>query len=96
MKQRIITGVVAAALFIPFVMYGGIPFAILMSVIAVIGFYELLKMRNISIFSAPGLIGTLALFMLVIPTDWSKEIIGFLNYESNLMIIYGIVILLLM
>lgn len=95
MKQRIITGVVAAALFIPFVVYGGIPFAILMSIIAVIGFYELLKMRNISIFSVPGLIGTVALLMLVIPTDWSKKIIGFLNYESNLMIVYGISILLL-
>ena len=95
MKQRIITGVVAAALFIPFVVYGGVPFAIMVSLLAVVGFYELLKMRGISIFSVPGIIGLLGLLMLVIPTDWSKEIFSFLNYESNLMIIYGIAILLL-
>ncbi|MER1956019.1 MAG: phosphatidate cytidylyltransferase [Solibacillus sp.] len=95
MKQRIITGVVAAALFIPFVIYGGVPFAIMVSLLAVIGFYELLKMRGISIFSVPGIIGLLGLLMLVVPNEWSKEIIQFVNYESNLMIIYGVVILLL-
>ena len=95
MKQRIITGVVAAALFIPFVIYGGVPFALMVSLLAVIGFYELLKMRGISIFSVPGIIGLLGLLMLVVPNEWSKEIIQFLNYESNLMIIYGVAILLL-
>ena len=95
MKQRIITGVVAAALFIPFVVYGGVPFAIMVSLLAVIGFYELLKMRGISIFSVPGIIGVLGLLMLVVPSDWSMEIIESLNYESNLMLIYGMAILLL-
>lgn len=95
MKQRIITGVVAATLFIPFVVYGGAPFAILISILAVIGFYELLKMRGISIFSVPGVIGILALVMLVIPNDWSSEVVSFFNYESNLMIIYAISTLLL-
>lgn len=95
MKQRIITGVVAAALFIPFVIYGGVPFAIMVSLLAVIGFYELLKMRGISIVSVPGIIGLLGLLLLVVPNEWSKEIIAFLNYESNLMIIYGVAILLL-
>ena len=72
-----------------------LPFAIMVSLLAVIGFYELLKMRGISIFSVPGMIGVLGLLMLVVPNDWSKEIIQFLNYESNLMIIYGVAILLL-
>ena len=74
MKQRIITGVVAAALFIPFVIYGGTPFAIVISAIALIGFYEILKMKGISIFSIPGLLGALALLILVVPNDWSKGV----------------------
>lgn len=95
MKQRIITGVIAAALFIPFVIYGGGPFAILMSIIAVIGFYELLKMKGISIASVPGILGTLALLVLVVPTEWSVKVVEFLQYESPLMIVYGIAALLL-
>ena len=95
MKQRIITGVIAAALFIPFVIYGGTPFAILMSIIAVIGFYELLKMKGISIASVPGIIGTLALIVLVVPNEWSLNIVEFFQYDSILMIVYGITALLL-
>jgi len=95
LKQRIITGVIAAALFIPFVIYGGTPFAILMSIIAAIGFYELLKMKGISIASVPGIIGTLALLVLVVPNEWSLKIVEFFQYDSILMIVYGIAILLL-
>lgn len=95
MKQRIITGVIAAALFIPFVIYGGVPFAILMSIIAIIGFYELLKMKGISITSVPGILGTLALLVLVVPNEWSVKVVEFLQFESALMIVYGIAALLL-
>lgn len=95
MKQRIITGVTAAALFIPFVIYGGAPFAVLMSMIAVIGFYELLKMKGISIASVPGIIGTLALLVLVVPSEWSLNLVDFFQYDSILMIVYGIATLLL-
>ena len=95
MKQRIITGVVAAALFIPFVIYGGAPFAVVISAIAIVGFYEILKMKGISIFSVPGLLGTLALLILVVPNDWSKEVVDLLQYESKYMIVYGLAALLL-
>ena len=95
MKQRIITGVVAAALFIPFVIYGGAPFAVVISAIAIIGFYEILKMKGISIFSIPGLLGALALLILVVPNDWSKEVVDLLQYDSKYMIVYGLAALLL-
>lgn len=95
MKQRIITGVVAAALFIPFVIYGGAPFAVVISALAIIGFYEILKMKGISIFSIPGLIGALALLILVVPNDWSNEIVDLLQYDSKYTIVYGLTALLL-
>ena len=56
MKQRIITGVIAAALFIPIVIYGGLPFVLLTYLLATVGLYELLKMKKISIFSVHGLL----------------------------------------
>lgn len=95
MKQRIITGVVAAALFIPFVIYGGAPFALVVCALAIVGFYEILKMKGISIVSVPGLLGLLALLILVIPETWSTEVVQFLGYDSKLMIVYGIAALLL-
>ncbi len=94
MKQRIITGVIAAALFIPFVIYGGAPFALMISALAVIGFYEILKMKGISITSFPGVLGTLALLILVVPDEWSNKLLELFQYESKLMIVYGIAALL--
>ena len=46
MKQRIITGVIAAALFIPIVIYGGVPFTVLVYALASIGLYELIRMKQ--------------------------------------------------
>ncbi len=48
MKQRIITGVVAAALFIPIVIYGGVPFTVLVYALASIGLYELIRMNKLT------------------------------------------------
>ncbi len=50
MKQRIITAVIAAALFIPFVIYGQLPFTILIYAMAAVGLFEVLKMRGLSIY----------------------------------------------
>ena len=82
MKTRIITGVVAAALFIPFVVYGGLPWTILVYALAAVGMSELLKMKHISIFSAPGVLGTLALFALLLPTDWAATVSEAIGYDK--------------
>lgn len=95
MKQRIITAIIAAALFIPFVIYGEVPFTLLVVAMAVVGFYEILKMKGISIFSLPGVIGFLTLVLLVIPKDWASEVLQVIGYSSVLMVVYGLMILLL-
>lgn len=95
MKQRIITAIIAAALFIPFVLYGKVPFTLLVVAMAVVGFYEILKMKGISIFSIPGVIGLLALVLLVIPNNWQVEVVQAIGYSSVLMVVYGLMILLL-
>ena len=95
MKQRIITGVIAAALFIPFVIYGQVPFSVLVCMIAAVGFYEILRMKDLSIFSVPGLLGLLAMLMLVIPDAWADTVLSVIGYDSRLTIVYGLVALLL-
>lgn len=82
MKTRIITGVIAAALFIPFVVYGGLPWTLLVYALAAVAMYELLKMKHISIFSAPGVLGTLALFALLLPNEWALRIAGNVGYDK--------------
>ncbi|GLC87367.1 phosphatidate cytidylyltransferase [Lysinibacillus piscis] len=95
MKQRIMTAIVAAALFIPFVIYGKVPFTLLVLAMAIIGFYEILKMKGIALFSVPGLIGALTLTLLVIPTEWSNKVAESIGYSSIIVIIYGLMMLLL-
>ena len=95
MKQRIITGVIAAALFIPFVLYGNMPFSVLVCVIAAVGFYEILRMKDIALISVPGLLGLLAMLMLVVPDAWAEAFLQLVGYDSRLTVLYGLVALLL-
>lgn len=82
MKQRIITAVIAAALFIPFVVYGNLPFTILVYAMAAIGLFEMLRMKGISMFSVQGVLGLLALFTILMPTDWAKEVENTLSFSQ--------------
>jgi phosphatidate cytidylyltransferase len=68
MKQRIITGVVAAALFIPIVIYGGIPFTILLYALATVGLFELIRMKKLSFLSVPGILTTVLLWVILAPS----------------------------
>lgn len=72
MKQRIITGVVAAALFLPIVYYGGFPLVLLTYFLATVGLYELLKMKNLNIFSIHGILSILFLWVLIFPEKYSN------------------------
>lgn len=75
MKQRIITAIVAAAIFLPLVIYGGIPFIVLTYLIASIGLFELLKMRKINLFSLPGFISLLLLWIILWPNQYEDVLI---------------------
>lgn len=70
MKQRIITGVIAAAFFLPIVFYGGLPFVLLTYLLASVGLYELLKMKNMNIFSINGLLSLLFLWVVILPKKY--------------------------
>ena len=95
MKQRIITGAIAAALFIPFVIIGGIPFILLVYVLATIGFQELLKMKGRSLMSVPGLISLVALYAFMLPGDWSQEVYEWTGYLKVEFVFMAVILLLI-
>lgn len=100
MKQRIITGVVAGALFILFVIYGGIPFTLLTMLLALIGIYEILKMKGISIASVPGVLAAVAVTLMVMPMDWAESVEEAISYNklellfitALLLLVYSVVV----
>lgn len=77
MKQRVMTGLLAVAIFLPIVIIGNTPFVLLVNVLATIGMYELLKMKRIKLFSVPGIISLLVLYFILLPSDvlrsWISE-----------------------
>ncbi|WP_246939847.1 phosphatidate cytidylyltransferase [Bacillus pinisoli] len=68
MKQRILTAVLAAAVFLPIVIIGGLPFTLLIYLLATISIYELLKMKKISLLTFPGILSVLLIWVLLYPT----------------------------
>jgi phosphatidate cytidylyltransferase len=94
LKTRIITGVIAAALFIPFVVYGKLPFAILVYAIAAVGLYEILRMKGISIFSVPGILGLLTTFAILMPAEWEEQVQEAISYSKFELLFIGAILLL--
>lgn len=94
MKQRIITGVVAALLFIPFVVYGNIPFTILVYAMAFIGLFEILRMNKISIFSVPGILGLISVTAILMPKALEEKIEDITSYNKIEIIIIMTILLL--
>ncbi|MEW9501272.1 phosphatidate cytidylyltransferase [Jeotgalibacillus marinus] len=81
MKQRLITGIIAAALFLPVVWIGGILFIFSTYVIATIALYEVLKMRSVKVLSFPGAISILTLWIFLLPDEYYK-ILNQLDYSK--------------
>lgn len=72
MKQRIVTAVIAAAIFLPIIIYGGSLFIILTYLLASIALFELLKMRKISLFSIPGVLSLILLWIFLLPDQFQS------------------------
>ncbi|MCT2343992.1 phosphatidate cytidylyltransferase [Niallia taxi] len=79
MKQRTITGVLAAAVFILFILLGDMPLVLFTFLIGAIALYELLKMRKLHLWSFSGMLSLLVTWIFILPDEY----IGFLA-EWNL------------
>ncbi|MCU9593060.1 phosphatidate cytidylyltransferase [Caldibacillus thermolactis] len=93
MIQRIITGVIAALIFLPLTFIGGIPFLILIYAMASVALFEVLRMKNIDIRSFPGIFSLLILWVFLIPID-QYPLFSFLDLELKIeLIFFGFLIL---
>ncbi|MEH7388706.1 phosphatidate cytidylyltransferase [Bacillus sp. JJ1503] len=72
MKQRIISAIIFGAIFLPLTIFGGFPFIILAYLLASIALYEVLKMRKIKLFSIPGLLSLLLLWVMLLPKQFQN------------------------
>ncbi|WP_349410529.1 phosphatidate cytidylyltransferase [Pseudalkalibacillus sp. SCS-8] len=77
MKVRVITGVLAALIFLPIVFIGGGWFYGVMALLAAIGLKELLRMKGIRLKQFPGMVALVMVIILVIPK-------GFIDLPYNL------------
>lgn len=49
---------------------------------ATVGLFEILKMRGISLFSVPGIVTLFTLFVILMPDDWTKEMLKVTSYSK--------------
>ncbi len=93
MKQRILTAIVAAAIFLPLVIIGNLPFLLLIYVMATIGLFELLRMKNLHKLSFVSGLSYLLLWIVLLPAQYT----GFLTsnaYDKIQVILIGALLLL--
>lgn len=65
LKQRIITGAIGGLVFVAFLMLGDYWFALFISLLAIIGYKELIRMAKIKAASIPALIGYAMLLLIL-------------------------------
>jgi phosphatidate cytidylyltransferase len=68
-KQRIITAILALIFFVPIVYIGSVVLTTVVAILGVIALFELFKMRKQSLLSVEGLIASVALLLILIPSD---------------------------
>lgn len=93
MRQRVITAVVALALFIPIIVYGGIAVEVTAAALAVVGVYELFRMKGLEVLSFEGIVASLAAVVLILPKE--RWFFFLPEKTDNFMLFYFMVMILL-
>jgi phosphatidate cytidylyltransferase len=77
LKQRIITGLSGAALFLALLAWGGYPYGIFITLLAIIGLYEYNRMNGMNPIGISASVGMIALVALLMPweewTSWNPS-----------------------
>jgi len=95
LKQRIITGAIALALFLPIVLLGGPVFTILVYIIAAVGLYEMLRMKDVNLFSFASLVSFLLLFLLLLPSSFADDILQYTGHTKLELVFVGVFLVLI-
>ncbi|WP_411349743.1 phosphatidate cytidylyltransferase [Paenibacillus sp. WLX2291] len=67
MKERIITGIIAAIVYLGLCLFGGYAYQTLLLVMALVGFYEFATMTKAAPFGAPAVIGYISVAYMLFP-----------------------------
>lgn len=94
MKQRIITAVIAAAIFIPIVVVGKTPFLLLVYLMASIGLYELMKMRKMRVVSIEAILSYVLLWIMLLP-DRENGFLSNIDLDKMQLLLIGVLLLLI-
>lgn len=70
MKTRIITAVVALAIFIPLIVYGGWPLTIAAVALGIVAMSEVLVMKKMFVISFEAIVSYLGVALLILPDNW--------------------------
>ncbi len=86
MKVRIISAIIALAVFIPLIWFGGYPFVIVMGIISVLAYKELLDLKK-SHKDIPNIVKILGLLLVVylVVGDYGKESVEMISYAKILL-----------
>jgi len=91
MKQRIITAILALVLFIPLTLYGSWPFTIFVYLIASIGLWELLRMKETHKYFFPSLLAIFTLWIMLAPLSVSQSFLW--HHKSEIIMIFVLILL---
>ncbi|WP_102028249.1 phosphatidate cytidylyltransferase [Salirhabdus sp. Marseille-P4669] len=92
MKQRILTAIIALLLFIPIVIYGDWLFTIAVFLLATVALLELIKMRDIPLFSFPTFFSVLLLWTMLYE-DFSISITDTFSIDKQGLLLLGVFVL---
>lgn len=80
MKQRIITGLIAAAVFVTALFLGDITFSLIVLAMAFVGLFEFNRMNNVPFLSAISIVSLITSLLIVFP--FKQYDIGFISNEA--------------
>ncbi|MGY0691592.1 phosphatidate cytidylyltransferase [Virgibacillus sp. FSP13] len=92
MKQRIITAIIALLVFVPFILYGELPFTLFVYLMATIGLIELIKMREMSNFLIPSFLAIV--FLWIVLWDFDNDSIPVIGLEKSEVMMLFVMLLL--
>lgn len=91
MKTRTITAIIALLIFVPIVVLGSWPLLFTVFLLAYTALYEILKMNRIHIFSIPGMLSMVALFIVMMPQESYMPYISM--FQVDLIIVMALLML---
>lgn len=93
MRQRVITAAIALVVFIPIIWFGGFAIEITAAALAVVGVYELFKMKGLAMLSFEGILSAIGAIFLVLPI---RQWFFFLPEQTTNFILFYLIVMILL